>query len=33
MCTSRPPFKGKDLETLFHNVQKGFYDPLPIQYS
>ena len=30
MCTFRPPFKGKDLETLYRSVQAGFYEPLPI---
>jgi NIMA (never in mitosis gene a)-related kinase len=25
MCAYRPPFQGKDLESLFRNVQKGVY--------
>jgi NIMA (never in mitosis gene a)-related kinase len=25
MCTHRPPFQGKDLESLYNNVQKGFF--------
>jgi NIMA (never in mitosis gene a)-related kinase len=33
MCTFNPPFHGKDLHSLFKSVQKGYYPPIPSQYS
>ena len=33
MCTGKPPFKGKDLDTLYRNVQRGVYERIPLDYS
>lgn len=33
MCSLKPPFKGHNLDSLFKNVMKGMFDPLPNCFS
>jgi NIMA (never in mitosis gene a)-related kinase len=33
ICTLKPPFKGNNLEELYKNVMKGYFEPLPSTYS
>ena len=33
MITFNPPFKGVDMEDLYHNIIIGIYEPIPTSYS
>jgi len=33
MCTLKPPFKGKDMESLYQKVKRGIFEPIPSEYS
>jgi NIMA (never in mitosis gene a)-related kinase len=33
ICSLKPPFKGNNLEELYKNVMKGYFEPLPSTYS
>jgi len=33
MCALKPPFRGKDMESLYQKVKRGIFDPIPSHYS
>ena len=33
MAALTPPFDGKDMDQLYKNVQKGYFKPIPTEYS
>ncbi len=33
MAALKPPFRAKDMEGLYHKVQKGLFERIPSRYS